>query len=108
MFAPIDVFDQAQDALEHKKDADYNDLIAAQTLPFYNFLLTTLFNLNRSVDAQILLRNVIADFKGMSKSGRIMFSKMGLLLSERTFQRRLAELDAANIAAITYVAFSCI
>ena len=58
--------------------------------------------MNTSVDKQILLRNVIADFKGLSKTGRIVFSKMGLMLNERSFQRHLNEMDWAHSALITY------
>ena len=45
-------------------------------------------------DYQMTLRNVLAESKGLSKAGRILFSKLGCLLSERTFQRKLSVFDA--------------
>ena len=102
VFAPRTTYDRAKKAIKDKDDNLFNALLVSSKLPFYNFLLASLFNLNRSADKQLLLRNLLADSKGMSKTGRVLFSKLGLLLSERTFQRRLNDMDELHSSSITY------
>jgi hypothetical protein len=77
-------------------------LLASQRLPFYNFLIQSLFHMGRSVDSQIMVRNSVAEMKGLSKVGRVLFSRLGMLLSERTYQRRLLDLDAEVAAKLKY------
>ena len=69
-------------------------LLAKEKLGFYNFIITSIFGICRKADYQMTLRNVLAESKGLSKAGRILFSKLGCLLSERTFQRKLSVFDA--------------
>jgi len=68
-------------------------LLAKEKLGFYNFVITSIFGMGRRADQQMTLRNVLAESTGLSKTGRILFSKLGCMLSERTFQRRLVEFD---------------
>jgi len=69
-------------------------MLQQNRLPFYNFLVSNLLQLGRFVDNQVMARNLVAELRGLSKVGRTLFSKLGILLSERTYQRRLLDFDS--------------
>jgi hypothetical protein len=60
-----------------------------ERIPFYNYLSNAIFHIGRSFDTQFLYRNMLAESRGLSKSGRDTFSKLGYMLSETTYRRRI-------------------
>lgn len=69
----------------------WEDHIENEKINFYCFIGNRLFGLGRSFDLQMLFRNVVAEAKGLSKEGRIIFSKLGYFISDTTYRRRTAE-----------------
>ena len=77
-------------------------LLDSQRIPFYNFLINSIFNMSRFADKQVLMRNTVAEARGLSKAGRMIFAKVGMMLSERTYQRRMVSFEISHAARVRW------
>ena len=80
-----------------------DDLLHKERLPFYNYLSNSLHQLGSYFETQIMFRNVLAESRGLSKRGRHLMSRLGFLLPETTYQRRLTKLLQVHDRSLRYI-----
>ena len=79
-----------------------DDLLHKERL-LYNYLSNSLHQLGSYFETQIMFRNVLAESRGLSKSGRHLMSRLGFLLPETTYQRRLTKLLQVHDRSLRYI-----
>ena len=78
-----------QTELEGPTAEQWDQHLTRQTYPFYSFVGNRLYAMSRSFDHQMMFRTILAEGKGLSKQGRIIFSRLGYILAETTYRRRM-------------------
>ena len=65
-------------------------LLEAEQVGFYFFILSALSSRGRSANRQLFFMTLLAQAKGMSRTGLDLFSAMNMCLSPRTFDAELS------------------
>jgi len=90
MFASNKVFLQFEKGYQRNNLTrdDLDDYLQRERIAFFNYLSNALHNLG-GFETQMLYRNLVAESRGLSKSGRHLLSRLGYLVPETTYQRRV-------------------
>jgi hypothetical protein len=77
-----------------------DELLYQERVNFYTYLSNALFQIGPYFETQILFRNMMAESRGLSKKGRHIMSRLGCLLPETTYQRRVTKMLEAHDEAV--------
>ena len=80
-------------------DEEWKMHLEKEMINFYNFMSCAMYMMSTAFDKQMSFRNVLAEAKGLSKVGRILFGKLGAVLSDTSYKRLTAlHLDTQDAA----------